>query len=96
MNYQRILSAYNPDHDLPGADQPPVTWVEYQLANEVAQLRAELTQLQADLRRYTHCAYCGERLGDYHQCTYTLAEDADAAAMRAYTLEQRQRQEDRG
>ena len=65
MNYQRIMNAYNPDHDLPGAGQPPVTWVEYGLAvqveyltvtvdhlrRELDLLRAELRQLQTDTRR---------------------------------------------
>ena len=65
MNYQRVMNAYNPNHDLPGAGQPPVTWAEYQLAvqveyltvtvdhlrRELDNLRAELRQLQTDMRR---------------------------------------------
>lgn len=51
MNYQRILAAYNPDHDLPGAGQPPVTWVEVELAEHLQQLTLTVEQLRAELRQ---------------------------------------------
>lgn len=64
MNYKQILSAYNPDHDLPGAGQPPVTWAEYGLAVQVEYLtvtveatRRELEHLRDELRQLQLQAY---------------------------------------
>ena len=59
-------------------------------------LRRRYEQLATAFMGRAYCAYCGEWIGDFHQCPGTLAEDADAAAMRAYTLEQREHATNRG